>query len=359
MDMPPWGENINTGHSEPVQHTGTGFPPAGNSAAFDADYPFEEPEQAPELRSERSENLYSRSEPFWDRVVELPKEGEEYPRDPNYWNHPESLRDERILHIDSDRLSDKVRKFLGSRALWITLAVIALIVVVGLTLHSSFLQVKRIEVVGNARVSAQEVIELSQLKPGMSTLSINQDDVIQRISRNRYLRCTLVDVAFDTVTIHVVERVPVAYIQYNGRIVKLDNRGWVLEVSQNLAESVDGLIHITGLDVSRASAGQAINLRTPAHLQTYTQILVELKAMKKLDMIGELDMAGMDSITMKTREDGFTILLGSAERIHEKLRAATIVHEVVLEKGYYGQQKGGTIVVTDPESPSYMPPGVE
>ena len=43
-----------------------------------ADYPFEEPEMAPELRSQRSDNLYSRSEPFWERIVEVPQEGEEY-----------------------------------------------------------------------------------------------------------------------------------------------------------------------------------------------------------------------------------------------------------------------------------------
>ncbi len=354
MDTPRWNDAFTGGATDDRTVTGPSEQLDDMDGGFDPEYPFEEPEQAPELRSQRSDNLYSRSEPFWERVIELPAEGEEYPRDPNYWNHPEELADDRILQVESGLLRDKVKGLLGSRVLWIFVAVLATLVLTWMLIHNAFMQVRSIEVVGNTTVSDERVIEMSQLQLGMSTFSIDDEKVIQRIEREGFLRCTLVDVSFDKVVIHVRERAPVSSIVHNGQLVTLDDRGWVLEVSNDLNQSTQGLITVHGLDVRRCSLGQAVTLYTPRRLTVYTQILIELRAMKGLDMIVELDMTSMDSITMKT-SDGFTIQLGNETRIHEKLRAMMIVHEVVLEKGYYGSQIGGTIVVSDPTSPTYLP----
>lgn len=354
MDTTHWNDPFQDGGQDVPPQTEPSRQPEDTQEAYDPSYPFEEPEQAPELRSQRSENLYSRSEPFWERVIELPAEGEEYPRDPNYWDHPEELADDRILKVDSGRLRDRLRDLAGSRALWIFLAVIAVLVGVWLLIYNTFMQVKSIAVVGNTTVSAERVIELSQLQLGMSTFSIDEDLVKERIERDGMLRCTLVDVSFDKVVLHVRERQPVATVQHNGQLVTLDDRGWVLDVSSNLSQTREGLIAVSGLDVRRCSQGQVVTLVTPAKLTTYTQILIELKAMKGLDMIVELDMASMDSISLRT-EDGFTVQLGNEKRIHEKLRAMLIVRETVLENCYYGTEVGGTIVVSDPTSPTYLP----
>jgi len=350
MDDTRWDDDYGTGMPD-AEPSGQ---PETAGGEFDPEYPFEEPEQAPELRSQRSENLYSRSEPFWERVIELPAEGEEYPRDPNYWNHPEELADDRILQVESGRILDRLKGLAGSRALWIFVAVLGALVLTWVVIHNSFMQIKRIEVVGNTTVSAQRVIELSQLTPGMSTFSIDDELVIERIEREGFLRCTLVDVSFDKVVLHVRERMPACIIRHNGQTLTLDDRGWVLKVNNDLNADAGGLIEVHGLDVRRSSLGQAVSLYTPRRLTVYTQILIELKAMKGLDMILELDMTSMDSITLKTN-DGFTVQLGNEGRIHEKLRAMLVVHEVVLEKGYYGSEIGGTIVVSDPTSPTFQP----
>ena len=355
MDTNRWNDAFQTGEQTALPDTEPSGVPEPDDAAYDPAYPFEEPEQAPELRSQRSDNLYSRSEPFWERVIQLPAEGEEYPRDPNYWDHPEELADDRLLQVESGLLRDKVKGMLGSRALWIFVGVLAALVLTWTVVHNSFMQIKSITVVGNTSVPTEKVIELSQLKEGMSTFSIDDEQVIERIEREGFLRCTLVDVAFDKVVIHVREREKVATIRHNGQLVTLDDRGWVLEVSNDISQTVDGLITVTGLDVRRCSIGQAVTLHTPSRLTTYTQILIELKAMKGLDMIVELDMTSMDSITLKT-DDGFTVQLGNESRIHEKLRAMLIVREVVLDKPEYGGQDGGTIVVSDPTSPTFRPP---
>lgn len=357
MDTTRWGEGFHRGGQdspadEPAS-TGYAAPADSGNIPHDPDYPFEEPETAPELRSQRSDNLYSRSDAFWERIIEVPKEGEEYPRDPNYWGHPERITDDRTLHVDTGRIRDKVRQFLGARATWITGAVIGVILLGIFLLYSTTMTVQRITVVGSTTIPSEEIIAMSQLETGMGSVFIDVDLVKERIERSGVLRCMQVDVQMNHVVLHVKERQKIACIIQNGRLVTLDDRGWVLSADPNVEQTMDGLIRVQGLDVSYCEEGQPVRLRVPAKLTAYTQLLVELRALGGLDMIVELDMTSMDSISLKTR-DGFTIKLGSAKRIHEKVRSLLIVHEVVLENRYYGSQVGGTIVVSDPTSPTYM-----
>lgn len=327
-------------------------PPVGNQPQQANNSPFEEPEQAPELRNNRSENLYSRDEPFWNRVVDAPQPGGEPRRDPNYWNHPDVLDTDRMLHVDTDTRLQKLRKFLGSGAVRKFLLIAAVIVVVAVILHSALFQVRSISVVGNSMISTEEIVRLSGLKIGQSSMTIDDEAVMRKVEANRYLRCTLIDVQWDSIIIHVKERVPAAYINHNGMVVTLDNRGVVLEETLNAYAGDGSLVKVIGLDVRRCALGQTISLNTTTQLETYTQILVELKAMQGIDLLSELDMTSMDSIYLATR-DGFDVRLGSEESIHEKLRAFMITRETLLE-----MNKGaGTIDVTDPGRPTYLPAG--
>lgn len=360
MDTTRWGEGFRRDGQDTAQDTApqTAYaaPAEEEETVHDPDYPFEEPEAAPELRSQRSDNLYSRSEPFWERVVEVPREGEEYPRDPNYWNHPERISDDRTLYVDSGRIRDKVRRFLGARATWITGAVIGVILLGVFLFYSTTMTIKSITVQGSTTIPAEEIIAMSQLEEGMGSMFINVGTVRERIERSGVLRCTQVDVQMNRVVLHVKERERIACIVQNGRLVTLDDRGWVLDTNEDLNSPMNGLISVVGMDVSHCVQGQQVKLRMPSRLTTYTQLLVELRALGGLDMIVELDMTSMDSITLKTT-DNFVIHLGNEKRIHEKVRAMLILREVVLENRYYGSRIGGTIVVADPTSPTYMRPG--
>lgn len=330
------------------QEWGTGRRPAADDAASES--PFEEPEQAPELREKRSDNLYSRDEPFWNRVIDTPESNGEFRLDENYWKHPDVLDTDCMLVVDSDTKLQKLRKFLGSGTVKKFVAIVAIVLVMATILYSTLFQVRSITVVGNTNVSSEEVIRLSGLKIGQSSMTIDDEKIMRKVESNRYLRCTLVDVQWDSVIIHVKERTPAVYIQHNGMVVVLDNRGYVLEESLNAQAGSSELIQVIGLDVRRCALGQQISLNATSQMETYTQILIEMKAMKGLELLRELDMSSMDSIYLGTR-DGFYVRLGSEDSIHEKLRAFMITRERVIEMGY----TSGTIDVTDPGRPTYSP----
>ena len=334
MDKNGW----NTGSQPPVKPDTQGF------------NPFEEPEQAPELREKRSENLYSRDEPFWERVVDAPDASGDFRRDVNYWNHPDVMDTDRLLHVDNDTALQKVGKFLGSDAVKKVIGIVTVVVLVAIALFGTVFRVHAIHVSGNTTVTDEAIIRLSGLKVGQSSMTIDDEEVMRKIESNRYLRCTLVDVQWNAVTLHVKERVPAVYINHNGMIVTLDNRGFVLEESLASETGYESLVKVSGMNVRRCALGQQIALQSASQLEAYTQILVELKAMKGIDLLRELDMSSMDSIYLTTRDD-FFVRLGSEDDLHAKLRAFLITREKVLQMGY----AKGTIDVTDPGRPTYLP----
>ena len=334
MDKNGW----NTGGQPPVKPDTQGF------------NPFEEPEQAPELREKRSENLYSRDEPFWERVVDAPDASGDFRRYVNYWNHPDVLDTDHLLHVDNDTALLQVGKFLGSDAVKKVIGIVTVVVLVAIALFGTVFRVHAIHVSGNTTVTDEAIIRLSGLKVGQSSMTIDDEEVMRKIESNRYLRCTLVDVQWNAVTLHVKERVPAVYINHNGMIVTLDNRGFVLEESLASETGFENLVKVSGMNVRRCALGQQIALQSANQLEAYTQILVELKAMKGIDLLRELDMSSMDSIYLTTRDE-FFVRLGSEDDLHAKLRAFLITREKVLQMGY----AKGTIDVTDPGRPTYLP----
>lgn len=372
MDTSNWYPGNQTGGQpvQPMGQTGQNMAVTGGYthpqqpiAPFPADYPFEEPEQAPELRSQRSENLYSRSEPFWDKVIEIPADGEEYPRDPNYWNHPEELAEDKILSVTPAPRRSVIKGLLGSHAVRMTLLIAGVLLVVAIIVCSAVFRVRSITVTGTDLLREEDLIRYSGIEMGDNTIFIDEAAVEERMKHAEpYLRYVFVNAGWNSVTIDVREREPVAALRNRGMLMVTDNRGWVLAESQDTSDPAYAhLISVNGLDVQYYVPGAQLMMRNTTQLPVFTEILIELKAMNALDLIEELDLSGMDSINLVTKEgkhedgtdkDGFDVRLGSAVMIHQKLRAMLITREKLLEMGV----EGGGIDVSDPTKPKYSPP---
>ena len=66
--------------------------------------------------------------------------------------------------------------------------------------------------------------------------------------------------------------------------------------------------------------------------------------------IQEADLSNVSSILLMTR-DGYTVAMGDSGNIHAKLRAALLVMERLKQMDL----SGGTINVSNPETPFYSP----
>ena len=320
-----------------------------------AENPFEEPEQSPELRQERSPDLYRATNPFWNQPVrdadassappDLGEPPQSAPPEATVWNHPN------VLDTDSYTEETKRRKP-GRRVLRALLAVAVAAVVISL-IFGSLLRVRHIRVTGNLRVSGEEIISLSKVQIGQFSL-VNEKEISNRIEQNPYLICKMVSLeSFDTVCIEVKERQEVAFLTASGIGVITDAHGYVLRTVQNANESHPELVRVQGLSVKKTMIGQKLVANQQKQLDAVTEVLLQLTVMGGLDQIAVLDVSSLDRIRMQTM-DGMEIVLGDAALLHEKLRAFLIVREELSAMG----ETGGTLTLTDAVNPVYAPPTV-
>ena len=295
--------------------------------------PFEEPAEAPELRNVRSDNLYSRDDRFWDHVEEI-----EQPA-------PVPVQDTgRQVKAGPD----------GHTLRWVLL-ILGVMALVGMVVYSAVFQVRSIRVEGANNIPVQEVIRLSGISEGMNTFAIDDNAVERGIESNRYLSFVCVDKQLpDKVVLQVKERTQAAAVKYCGILYILDNRGMILEEAVENLEAWDHLVAVEGLGIKNCRVGETIGLHDVQQMKIYTELMVELKVMNALSDVKELDLTDVDNLFLVSR-DGYSVRMGNAERLHAKLRSMLLTREHLNQSGYEG--KGGTIDVSTPVNPTYIPEG--
>lgn len=302
-------------------------PPSSNPWAAERTNPFDEPPEAPELRRQRSDHLYNREDRFWEQV------------DTGTGTAKHSGRQKPVKSSKPE--SHTLR--------WVILILLVLAVVGGLV-YSAVFQVRSITVQGMVKLTENEVKHLSGITEGMNIFAIDDNQVEKNINSNRYLSFVCVDKQLpDQVVIQVRERIPAAAVKFCGILYTMDNRGMVLEESLNMEED-SGLVLVNGMDVHDCRVGSSISLNSSKQMTALTEILVELKVMSGLEQVKELDLSNMDNLFIVSR-DGFTVRLGQAGDIHAKLRSMLLTLEHLRSEGY----KGGTVDVSSPVNPTYIP----
>lgn len=332
------------GYQQPYQGQGSYAPPTGGQAwqgyppqpsaaptpsnpwATGPVDPFEEPSEAPELRDQRSDHLYNKEDRFWDHVEGAQK-------------------------TDRHGKTQSNRKAECHTMRWVIL-ILAVLVAVGGLVYGAVFQVRDITVQGGVTIPEKHIINLSGITEGMNTFSIDDDLVEKNIESNRYLSFVCVDKQLpDKVVIQVKERIPAAAVKYCGILYTMDNRGMVLEESLD-TETETGLVLVSGMGIHDCRVGQVLNLNDAQQMQTFTEILVELKVMSALNRVKELDLSNMDNLFIVST-NGFTVRLGTVDNLHAKLRSMLLTLDHLTREGY----EGGTVDVSAPVNPTYTPEG--
>ena len=110
------------------------------------------------------------------------------------------------------------------------------------------------------------------------------------------------------------------------------------------------LLQVEGLDIKNCSIGRKITLNDDRQMPIYKEFVMELKAMGMEKDISVLYLTDPESIYLGTTS-GFSVRMGGSERIHAKLRSLQLVLEKLVNEGY----PEGTIDVSTPDVPTYIP----
>ena len=319
--------------------------------------PFEEPDNAPELLEQRSDNLRDKSGEFWQ---EKPPEGYKPPSGNSHH------------HRNNGKKKRKKPGTVMTAAMILTGVALA----ASLILYFFIFRVTKIVVIGNEILTTSEIIRYSGIKKGDSILRVSEEETARNIAANAasagavslrnnrhpyeyYLQFRYLEKEMPgTVVIAVKERVPCCWTKLYGITYLMDKHRMVLFESEDEI-SFPELVQVQGLNVLDGNrAGQVIRLRSAAQEKAFLDLFVEMRVLNCSGDIAEADLNDPDNILLKTR-DGYTVSMGNGNRIHAKLRSMLAVREALNGMIQSGQAKpGGTINVITPESPYYSPPSV-
>lgn len=314
--------------------------------------PFDEPDNAPELLELRSENVRDKSGEFWNGQPTGTQN-----RMGNTVNNSTAFR----------RRSAKKEKQSGSWAVRAAVILVAVVAAAVMILYFGIFRIREIRVEGNMTISASDIIRFSGLKYGESILTLNEDEIGQRIisaahsaanadpgnpNYNYYLlQFRYMDRRMPgTVIISVREREACCWTRIYGRMYVMDKDLMILYDSEDMDMRPE-LVEVTGLEVrSDCQVGQSMVLKSSVQQGVFENLFLEMKVLGCTELIEEVKLNDISSIFIVTR-DGYTVSLGDRNRLHAKLRSMLLVREELLRM----DSTGGSIDVSVPETPYYSP----
>ncbi|MFZ5827062.1 MAG: cell division protein FtsQ/DivIB [Bacillota bacterium] len=158
---------------------------------------------------------------------------------------------------NEDVLHDEGQERGGRWGFWLALLVMLAICLFAVY-RSALFRLERVLITGNQRLSQADILEVTGLAPGMLRWEAPADRVQRRLEAEPRIRSATVAWKGNRLTIEIVEREPLALLQYHGRYyLVLDEEGAIL--GQRMLEEGDRLPVIAGLTVTSALRGQRLS----------------------------------------------------------------------------------------------------
>ncbi len=300
--------------------------------------PFEDYAVDPSMVNERSEDLVEHQGKFWLDEKERMK--------------AEEIQKDMASSSTLKRVFSRVRRISDhhKRMIHLLLLILMIAMIILTCARWMIFNITSIQVEGNDRVQTDEIVRLSGIQKRSSSLHISEETVKAGIESNRYLRLSGIErTTTHKITLRVREREAEAYIMKWGIIYTMDHTGMILEEDQN-KDLIPALVKVEGLDIQNCMVGKILSVRDSAQMEIFSEMMLQLKAMEMQSDVTEIYLNDLQNIFLVTK-DGYSVRLGGSERVHAKLRSMNLTLAELQRQGV----KAGTIDVSNPEIPTYVP----
>lgn len=130
------------------------------------------------------------------------------------------------------------------------LAVLVGMLVLCLLLFTGICSIEEIEISGNSLLSEDEVLAACGVEVGGNLFTLSTSGIKERLEKSPWIKEAQVDKDyFNTVSIKVTERMPLAMINRDGRGYLVDSEGYV--ITEAPLEEYPDVVHIHGGDLER------------------------------------------------------------------------------------------------------------
>lgn len=212
------------------------------------------------------------------------------------------------------------------------LLVIIFIGIIIFAMISPMFNIKKIEVIGNEKLSSDTIISLSGVSEGKNIFRISKKDITKKIKEDSYINSVSIKRKIpSTLEITVKERKKVYQIKVINSYVYLDYQGYILEVSAK-----DGKVPIIeGLTTEQNTLlnGKRVNNDDIEALETILKITDIAKSTNILKLINKIKVQNGEYL-LELQKENKTVYLGKDSDLTNKIVYLKAI--IKAEKGKKG-----------------------
>lgn len=216
-----------------------------------------------------------------------------------------------------EKLAKKKRMAIFRIIKWFTLIGI----IIGGTIYallSPIFNIKTISVMGNSKISIDEIISLSGLQLEQNMFKYKSQDVVQKIKENAYIDEVKISRKIpDTVEIIIAERKASFIIQFANAYAYINNQGYILEISDKKQE----LPLITGIQTEQENIQVGKRLCTE-DLKKLGDVLKIVEASISNDiyeLITQIDITNQNDYILTLQKKKKVVYLGDTSNLSTKM----------------------------------------
>jgi len=232
-------------------------------------------------------------------------------------NNSTQKRVKQKILTPKEKLAKKKRMAIFRIIKWFTLIGI----IIGGTIYallSPIFNIKTISVMGNSKISIDEIISLSGLQLEQNMFKYKSQEVVQKIKENAYIDEVKISRKIpDTVEIIVAERKASFIIQFANAYAYINNQGYILEISEKKQE----LPLITGTQTEQEDiqVGKRLCTEDLKKLGDVLKIIEASISNDIYDLITKIDITNQNDYVLTLQKKNKVVYLGDTSNLSTKM----------------------------------------
>lgn len=214
---------------------------------------------------------------------------------------------------------------------WTSLTIL-FTVAITLFLLSSLFNIKEIKVTDNNKISAEEIINLSNIQINENMFKFLKIKASENIKTNAYIESVSIHRKLNgVIEIKVKERVATYMLPINeAEYAYINNQGYILEINSEKLE----LPMIIGYITENIEPGNRLEIEDLKKLNTVVQILNTAKEKKLAEKITNINIEDENNFIITMESENKIIHFGNSKNINDKfVKLSAALEDTVDEKG--------------------------
>lgn len=190
------------------------------------------------------------------------------------------------------------------------------VIIFNIVIFSNLFKIRKITVINNSKLNAEEIIQNSGLKIGNKLFRPSSGKIKNKVQENAYIEHAKITKKINgEVIIDVQERTPAYMLQLEDGYGYINNQGYILEVSQIAME----LPIIKGYEPQDISAGKRLDVEDLEKLDIVNQIIETAKSHNINNIITAIDITNKNNFLLEIPSESKTVEFGDGTNINIKI----------------------------------------